>query len=491
MKIAVAGFMHETNTFSPYPADLAAFNRPATLPGMTRGADIFTRFADLNIPVTGAMETLRAAGHTVIPICWASAVPSGPVTREAFETIAGLILDGLTSDLDGLYLDLHGAMVTEEHEDGEGELLRRIRELRGADFPIVASFDLHANLSEACVRSLHALTIFETYPHLDMANTGARAADILISVLRKHYVPHVAIRKLPYLIPLHIQCTDTEPAAALYRATRLVREDPSILAAEIALGFPPADVCDCGPAVVVAAASAAKAEEAVERLEKIMLEAEPQFAAPLYTAAGAVREARRIFAGRPVVIADTQDNPGAGGAGDTTGLLRALIEGGAQDAVVAILHDPDAARLAHRKGEGWVGRFDIGAHSKTIDERPVALDFTVEKLADGVITATGPMYCGNVWNIGATALLRHCGVRVIVSERRLQAADSSVLRHVDLDPAQLQIIALKSTVHFRADYQQIAGAMLVAASPGLHRADNRDNPYMRLRTGVRRMPTLD
>src|SRR4029079_15895396 len=127
MKVAVAGFMHETNTFSPYPADLAAFQRPATLPGLTKGADIPARFAGLNIPVTGAMEVLRAAGHTHVPICWASAVPSGAVTREAFETIAGLILDGLTPDIDALYLDLHGAMVTDAHEDGEGELLRRIR----------------------------------------------------------------------------------------------------------------------------------------------------------------------------------------------------------------------------------------------------------------------------------------------------------------------------------------------------------------------------
>ncbi len=491
MKIAVAGFMHETNTFSPYPADLAAFNRPATLPELTKGADIFTRFAGLNIPVTGAMEALRTAGHEIVPICWASAVPSGPVTREAFETIAGLILDGLGRDLDGLYLDLHGAMVAEDHADGEGELLRRVRDVRGTDFPIVASFDLHANLTQACIARLHALTIFETYPHLDMARTGARAAHILDSILRGAAPPHVAMRKLPYLIPLHVQCTDAEPAASLYRAARDMRRDPSVFAAEIALGFPPADIADCGPAVVAVATSRAKTEETVARLAELMMQAEPQFASPLYTAPDAVREARRLFAGRPVVIADTQDNPGAGGAGDSTGLLRALIEDDAEDAVVALLHDPGAAKLAHQRGVGWTGRFDLGAHSGTIDEEHVSLDFTVEKLADGVITATGPMYRGNVWNIGATALLRHRGVRVVVSERRLQAADSSVLRHVGLDPAKLKIIALKSTVHFRADYQSIAGAILVAASPGLHRADNRDNAYVRLRPGIRRMPMMD
>lgn len=236
MKIAVAGFMHETNTFSPYPADLAAFNRHVTLPALTRGTDIFARFAGLNIPVTGAMEALRLAGHDIAPILWASAVPSGPVTREAFETISDLILDGLTGDLDGLYLDLHGAMVTEDHEDGEGELLRRIRGVRGVDFPVVASFDLHANISAQSVSQLHAMTIFETYPHLDMAQTGARAARILDAIVRGRCAPYMTIRKPSFLIPLHVQCTDSEPAAGLYRAARVMREDPAIISAEIALG---------------------------------------------------------------------------------------------------------------------------------------------------------------------------------------------------------------------------------------------------------------
>jgi microcystin degradation protein MlrC len=324
-----------------------------------------------------------------------------------------------------------------------------------------------------------------------MAKTGARAARILDKILRMQCSLHNVVRKPSFLIPLHMQCTDAEPACRLYRGARDMRTRPSIMTAEIALGFPPADTHDCGPTVVVTGTDVARAEAVADELEHLISSAENDFAARLYVPAEAVREAKRLFAGRPIIVADTQDNPGAGGAGDTVGVLRALIEADAQDAVLALLHDPAAAQQAHVRGEGWTGPFQLGAHSGTIAEEPVSLEFTVDKLTDGVVTATGPMYRGNVWNIGQTALLRHRGVRVIVSELRLQAADSAILRHVGLDPLRLKIIALKSSVHFRADFQPMAGAIIVAASPGLHRADNRDNPYVRLRPGIRRMPMHD
>ncbi len=187
-RIAVAGFMHETNTFSPIPADVAAFVRPATLPGLTAGADMPARFAGLNVPIAGAMRMLHDLGHRVEPILWASAVPCGRVTLEAFETISGLMLDGIkaTPAPDGLYLDLHGAMVAEHLDDPETELLRRLRAAVGDGVPIVASFDLHANLSPngwRCwmARPRSARTRISTWPTLARAPphccTAASAAS--------------------------------------------------------------------------------------------------------------------------------------------------------------------------------------------------------------------------------------------------------------------------------------------------------------------------
>jgi microcystin degradation protein MlrC len=220
--VAIAGFFHETNTFSPAPTDLASFHRPATLPGLTVGSDIPDRFAGMNVPVAGAMRVLSAFGFALHPIAWASAVPGGLVTREAFETIAGMIVDGIGHP-DGVYLDLHGAMVAEHLDDPELELIRRVRSLLGTSVPVVASFDLHANLSAERAAALDGLAIFRTYPHLDMAEAGARAARLLARCLDGERFT-MAFRQLPFLVPLHAQGTGDGPAGALYATARELSE---------------------------------------------------------------------------------------------------------------------------------------------------------------------------------------------------------------------------------------------------------------------------
>ncbi|MCC6991527.1 MAG: M81 family metallopeptidase [Acidobacteria bacterium] len=489
-RIAVGGFFHETNTFSPSPGDLAAFRRGGTMPGLTIGEEIDRQFHAFKVPAAGAIACLRAHGHEVVSTAYASAVPCGTVTAEAFETVGGAIVDGIAraGALDGVYLDLHGAMVTQAHEDAEAELIERVRKVVGPRVPIAASFDLHANLTADTVRPLAALTIFQTYPHVDMVNTGTRAAELLHRRLARARPFVSVVRKLPFLIPLHVQCTDAEPAAGIYAEARRLANARDAVAVEFAFGFPPADIRDCGPALVVTAENAQAADAIAAEFEAFVCARERDFAVPLLSPRAAVREAERLYSGRPVVIADTQDNPGAGGTSDTVGLLHALIDERASDAVLAILHDPPAARQAHALGVGRSATFRVGGHSGAIAEAPVVGEFVVEALGDGRFVATGPMYGGNRFDIGATALLRQGGVRVIVAERRLQAADTSILRHVGLDPAALRTIVLKSTVHFRADFAPLAGAILVAVAPGLHLADNAQYDYRRLRPDVRRMP---
>lgn len=487
-RVAVAGFFHETNTFSPAPTDLAAFKRQATLPGLTIGEAMITRFAGLNVPVTGAMTALREAGHGVVPVAWASAVPGGMVTREAFETISGIIIDGIAAArADGVYLDLHGAMVSQDHADAEAELLRRVRLAVGLGIPVVASFDLHANLTAEIVAEIDGIAVFETYPHLDMAQTGTRAAVQLLRLLRERRPVARAIRKLPFLVPLHAQCTHDAAPATIYAAVQRLRASPAIAGACFAFGFPPADFAGCGPAAVVIGSDMEEVNETADAIERLVLAAEPDLDVPLLAPDEAILAAMACGSG-PAVIADTQDNPGAGGSGDTIGMLAALTRCDATNAAFAILHDPAAVALAHELGAGRSALFRLGGCSGAVAEPPLALDCTVETLADGEITATGPMYRGNRWSIGRTCLLRHRGIAIMVAEKRLQCADQAVLRHVGLEPASLGIIVIKSSVHFRADFEGIAKRVIMARSPGLHLADNRGYRYRHLPEAVRRMP---
>src|SRR5436190_12059268 len=217
-RIAVGGFQHETNTFAPQRATWADFERADAWPGFIRGAELVDAVEGFNIPIAGAVETLQELGHELVPLCWCSAPPSSYVERDAYEKVAGAILDDLAAGgpLDGIYLDLHGAMVAEHHEDGEGELLRRIRGVVGDRIPIVTSLDYHTNLTPEMVRYATAMIGYRTYPHIDMAATGSRAAELLDRLLKDRRPLYKAYRQIDFLIPLVFQCTLMEPAKGIF-----------------------------------------------------------------------------------------------------------------------------------------------------------------------------------------------------------------------------------------------------------------------------------
>jgi microcystin degradation protein MlrC len=304
--------------------------------------------------------------------------------------------------------------------------------------------------------------------------------------------PARTLRQLDFLIPMTGQCTMEEPAATLYRRLAAL-EGGAVWSLSFAMGFPPADIGACGPAVYGLGADRAAVDAAVARLCDAIAEAEGEFSGHYYEADEAVRLAMANTGTGPVVLADTQDNPGAGGNSDTVGLLEALLRNGAQGAVFAILHDPEVAAEAHRAGEGAVFAAGLGAKSGLPGHQPFAGRFAVERIGDGRFTATGPMWRGARMELGPMALLRvedkgQADVRVIVASRKFQAADQSVFRHLGLEPAEQRILALKSSVHFRADFQAMAADILVAVAPGPNLADLTKFPYRNLRPGLRITP---
>ena len=499
-RIAIGGFQHETNTFAPQRATWADFERADAWPGFVRGAELVDAVRGYNIPIAGAIEALHAKGHDILPLCWCSAPPSAHVERAAYERVAGAILEDLAAQMpvDGVYLDLHGAMVAEHYEDGEGELLRRIRALVGERVPIVASLDYHTNMTPEMVRYASAMVGYRTYPHIDMAATGGRAALLLDRLLSERRPLYKAYRQIDFLIPLVWQCTEAEPAKGIFALigeieTGAASHNQGIVSITHTPGFPPADIAQCGPALVVYGHDRDAAEAAADRLAAAVHEREAAFAGKLYTPEEAVAKAlqlRHQGATKPVVLADIQDNPGAGGTSDTVGLLRALIAQEAGGAVIGMMVDPEAAARATAIGEGGYLDCGVGAKVGFAGERPVEGKWRVVRLASGQFTGTGPMYGGARFNIGPMALVadENSGVSAVLASKRIQAADQEMFRHVGVEPSHARILALKSTVHFRADFEPIAARVLCVISPGAHVSDPEELPYRNLRKGIRLNP---
>jgi microcystin degradation protein MlrC len=486
VKILVAGLLHETNTFASTPAEYDNFVNGEGFPSMRQGTGMFD-LTTVNIPVGGFLQSMEGSGHELIPVIWAAASPSGPVAADAFERIVGQITDACeTEQPDAVYLDLHGAMVTDKYDDGDGEILRRVRSIVGRQTPIVVSLDLHANLSDEMFGIADAMVAYRTYPHIDMAETGGRAAELLTRIFNGEQL-HCEWRRIPFLIPINTGCTLLEPAKELYRSLdQPLAGDPVL---SIAAGFPAADIEACSPVVFGYGGDADQVRRLVRQLEAAVNRAEPDFIQTLLTPEQAVNRALTVSAelNRPVVIADTQDNPGAGGDATTTGMLKALLDADVERSVLASMFDPGIAAAAHEAGEG--SRITATfAGSASPGDYPLTGEFEVVTLTDGHIRFDGPMMNGNELELGPTAVIRSGNVQVIVTSRKAQIMDRNQIRMAGIVPEDQLILVLKSSVHFRADFQPIASEVLVACAPGPMAAMPSALAWKNLPTGMRLGP---
>jgi len=487
LRILVAGFQHETNSFAPSPTTYEDFVRGGAFPALTRGADVL-QMRDVNIPIGGFIRAMEKRAE-LIPVLWAGATPAAHVTRDAFERIAGEIVSAAVQQKpDAIYLDLHGAMYCEHLDDGEGELLARLRAAMGPRVPIVASLDLHANVTTRMLEKADALTAYRTYPHVDMAETGDRAAFLLSRIVERSNALYRAQRRIPFLIPLNAMCSMMDPAKSIYERMAVAEKNGG-LSLSFTPAFPAADFPECGP-MVWGYGETGLVEREVSRLADEIIAREADWMVPLLEPEDAVREAMRISAGasRPVVIADTQDNPGGGGNSDTTGMLRALVSCGATDAAIGLMVDSGAAAAAHAAGAGADITIRLGGHSRVPGDAPFEATYKVEQLSDGYCRYDGPMLHGKESHLGPSARLSLGGVQIVVTSHKDQMLDRNLYRMAGVEPEQMKILVNKSSVHFRADFQPIAEAVLVARAPGPLLADPADYPWTRLGPGMRLRP---
>lgn len=498
MRVLVAGFKHETNTFGTHRADWAAFERGETFPKPVHGQAMLEMLSRIEMSATGFVRQARDKGWTIVPSLWCGAVPSSYITDDAFERICETILaDVRRCDFDAIYLELHGAAMSESFDDAEGELLSRIRGIVGAAMPIVVSLDLHANVTPAMLSLADAMVAFRTYPHIDYVRTGERAADLLDRLLRKGGHENLQSERLPFLISISVQGTSSEPARSSYALLEELDQRYGTVSS-FCMGFPASDFADCGP---VFWAYGERAQEAVTQLQAQLAEpSQWRLDAPAAREAVAAALKRAALSPKTVVVADTQDNPGVGGTASTTGMLHALLAADAGRAfpgrvALGVLYDPAAAALAHRVGVGQRMHCAIGESVNTPtgpSEGPVEGEFRVLALSDGVTTFKGPKMTGFQTQLGLCACLDLAGILIVVASGRIGAQDRELFRMVDVEPEAMKVIVLKSSHHFRADFEALVERpetdIIFGLAPGLFPADPADLPWKKLAPTTRLRP---
>lgn len=481
MRLLLAGIVHETNTFAEKRTDLDEFEAS----GFYRGEELLD-LAGTNTVIGGAVDTVRELGIELIPVVATSAIPGGLVTDRAFERVVTAIEDALASETpDAIVLDLHGAMVTESHDDGDGAVLERVRAAAGPGLPIIATLDLHANVGPQMLANATALIPFDTYPHIDNAERGDEAVRLAVRATAGEVRPVMASRKLPVLPDGPRQFSGAEPTRSIMRLVHAVEKRPGVLTAGVCFAFPWADCPFPGMTVtVVTDGDSELAATYANEIGDYIWSRHTEFRTDLWRVEEAIHEAMTTEGG-PVVLADLGDNPGGGTAADGTSILWGLMDLGADGAVVSTICDPEVVALAFEAGEGANIETMLGAKTDERHGYPIPIKATVKRLSNGDFVYDGPMDRGVHDTLGRTAVLGVQGryghvVDVIVCERRVQSLDTAILRSQGIEPADCKIIALKSAVHFRGAFMPIAAKILEVDTPGLTSLDYSRFPYERL-----------
>ncbi|USZ69907.1 M81 family metallopeptidase (plasmid) [Halorussus salilacus] len=487
--VLVGEFSHETNTFAVRATDRAAFaDRREYV-----GEELVAGLRGTNTPVGGILDAAESAGLDLVPSVAAAATPGGLVTEDAYDFYAGEILSAVRErgdDLDGVALSLHGAMVPEGRTDGEGPLLSAVREAVGPDVPVVATLDLHGNVTDEMCAAADALVAFETYPHVDMAETGRRATRLLVEMLRegREYSMHV---ERPPMLPLGpLQNTRGGPMADIMATARRIEDRDGVAKVNVLPGFHKADVPAMGTSVVAVADDESAGVHAARDLAAELWEMREAFVGEFPDPMDAVGRALRAADANPpeagpVVLADSGDNPGGGGTGDETAVLRELIDRGATNAGLALVHDPEAVAACVEAGVGERVTVTLGGKAEGSFTPPICeADGYVAAITDGEFRNAGPMATGTENHLGRTVLFR-CGegdgVRVILTEKRIQPLDAEIWRHVGVQPERLDVVAVKSNNHYRAAYEPMASEVITVNSPGVAAFDPNQYDYDRIR----------
>ena len=482
MRIATGGVSHETSTFVRTRTTIEDFKHRK---GLFRGNEIVDRFRGTNICTGGFIDGAGQHAFELVPLLWTFAEPSGLIVREDYDALKAEFLELLrgaeseSGPIDGVLLDMHGAMVIEGIEDGDGDFISAVRDVIGPDRPIVVTQDLHSNHTKHRVEAADAMIGFDTYPHVDLADRGREAAELIARTVRGEVRPTMAIHQLPLLWSVECQVTAHPPIDEAFRLVHEVEQRPGILTVTLATGFPWSDVPEVGASVIaVADADPALAQATADELGEWVWERRERWYKKPRTARDALAEGESI--GKyPIILADQADNTGGGAPGDSTEVLQTFLDFGLQDALVLYMVDPEVAEQAHAAGVGGRIRVALGGKSDPAQGVPVDMDAEVVALSEGRFAYDGPMFSGLTGNVGPSAWLRSGGVSVVVVTSPEQPFDQAFVRSLGIDCASMRYIAVKSAAHFRSGFETIAGSIHNIDAQAVHTHDFRRMVYQR------------
>jgi len=476
MRVAVGGIYHESNTFFSQPMTIERFAEGQ----FHRGAEILPNWSGTCSEMAGFLEGAQRFGFEPIPTLMVWGMPSGALTDETFQALSNDLIARLQSaaPLDGVLLSLHGAMVSHEYADADGEILRRVRAALGPQIPLVVTLDFHANLTQEMVRWPDALVGYKTYPHVDQVERGLEAAEILRRIVREGLRPQMALARRP-LLP-HILCQSTEdvPMAEIMATAHECERLPGIVSVTVAAGFPYTDVPQSGFAALAVGETHEAACTVAERLANLVWQRREDFTRDIPQPADAVQDAIATAEGLTVLV-DVGDNVGAGTPGDGTVLLAELLRQGARDALV-LLCDREAVEACVAAGVREDLTLKVGGKCDRHHGEAIAISGTVRLLSDGLYRNAGPMRDGVLEDQGRTAVVDTGGVLVVLTERRMPMWNLQQLRALGIEPTKLRIVVVKAAIAYRAAYAPIAAKIIEVDTPGLSAADVRRFHYTRL-----------
>lgn len=487
MKFVIAMMQHETNTFSPLPTRLEAFWRGLGCDAPLTGAHVTETLGGTGTAVGAFIDFVREHGFEYTTPVAAFAEPAGFVDDDAFEYIASSICEAVSEGCDAVLLDLHGAMVTQSRTDGEGELLRRLRQIN-PDVPIGVALDFHTNMTAAMAENASVITGYRTYPHTDMHETGARCAETIFKMLNGDAAPEIIWGRLPLMSALLRQTPDKEPMKTPMAHARKAEMEGEVLNASIFAGFPLADIPHVSLSAVIAAdrntaGGADSARRVLDRILSAAWDARADFVLQNETTADVIRRAKTMTEG-PVILADYGDNCGAGGQADDMTVIREAMEQGLEDVAAGTVWDPDALAVLQKAGVGAEVTLDVGGKTDSpalgLKGRPLTLKGTVKNLTDGRFILQGDMMSGFPVDMRGCAVLDTGPMEIIVSGERVEPYTPQYFTHAGIDPFSKHYVILKSRQHFRAAFEARAKAVLSVCGGGVCGEDHVNMPFSNL-----------